>query len=251
MLRPIYISLLLMLVSSPAYPRAFEQSFLELYVSRVTGKRISRVGVTCRDKGCSPGTSDSQGKARLRLAPEVNPGDWVVLSIVTSKRATPWVLISPWNDQVAVPSFTNKPEKITTIFVILKGDKRILGNGVALQSLTQRCVGGVQPKGGEKITDEERLRVRKELAATVGFTPEELDRAIREWGRKAKDPYKLALVEYYKGNYSEAERLIEESGRIRDASFQLALTDKVNIEFLAGQNFFAEGLTVEDPNNHP
>ncbi len=171
--------------------------------------------------------------------------DWVSLQIVRRAGSPHWVLLSPWDDRVNVPSFANKAENITAIVVVLKGDKEILRSGVALRALTERCNGRVQPKAGQQITDEERQLARKAQAEAVGLTPEELDQAIREWGRRAKDPYERGLVELYEKNYSKAEELLKESQAIRKETFQKAKAELANTTTFLGQSLYLQGKFSE------
>lgn len=236
---------LLFLSFSNPFSLPIEEGFLELYVRTATGKRVRNLSIACKEARCSTGVSDSNGKARLRLKPQVGSDDWVLLQIVKRRAAPDWVLISPWDDRVNVPSFANKADNITSIVVVLKGDKQILRSGIALKALTERCVGRVAPNADWKITDVEREQVRKEQADAVGLSPEELDQAIREWGRKARDPFERGLMKLYEENYPEAERLLKESYEIRKETFRKASKEYADAAYFLGQSLYEQGKYSE------
>jgi hypothetical protein len=136
MFAAIGLSLLLLLGILPSV----EEGYLELFVKDATGKLLRDVDVGCKEK-CSVAVSDSRGRARLKLPPQLHSDDWVSLQIVKRAGGPNWTLISPWDDRLNIPSFANKTENNTTVVVVRKGDKQILKSGVALQALAERCVG--------------------------------------------------------------------------------------------------------------
>lgn len=216
-----------------------EDGYLELSVKDAPGKPVKQVEITCKEQ-CSTSPSDSKGKARIKLPPNKHSDDWVTLILVVRPSTPNWVLISPWDDRVNVPSFANRAENVTSLIVVRKGDKQILSTGIALQSLAARCVGRTTPANKQTISDEERKLILKQQAEAVGLGPEEVDQAIREWGKKVQDPLQGGVAALYERNFPKAEELLRESYNIRKERFQTAGRDFADGAFFLGRSLFEQ-----------
>lgn len=224
---------------SPSSP-GLEEGYLVLYVTDAADHRVSNISLTCCGDYATA-VSDSQGKVRLKLPPQVRPGDWVRLQIV-SPGSTPYqVLISPWNNLIQVPRFEDEATNAVSVVVIRKGDREILRSGKAIEAIIARALKAERPKLEQEISAEERKRALQEQAAEVGLTPEEVAEAIREWGRKAKDPHQRGLALLFEGDYAESNKLLEESERQRRTKAQEALSDLADAIFFNGQSLYHLG----------
>lgn len=143
MLNPMIVSLLLIFGVSPSLS-SMEEGYLELYVKSPTGAAIRNLAVTCQEQ-CNTSPSDNRGKVRLKLPPQIHSDDWVTLRIMKPARNVQWVLISPWDDRINVPSFSNKTKNITAVVVVPKGDKTILSTTNGLSTSMRRCWARITP----------------------------------------------------------------------------------------------------------
>jgi tetratricopeptide (TPR) repeat protein len=149
--------------------------------------------------GSSVARVDSFGEARIKLAANTHPGDIVFLEMVASNRD--YVFISPFSRFTAVPSFDNKPNNFVEITVVKRGDRALLENGAAARAMAGEIVQG-SPGGTKPVSSDEALKL---VAQKYGRTPEEIDLAIRNWGKDATDPFEKGLVDLYANKYPEAE----------------------------------------------
>jgi hypothetical protein len=67
------------------------------------------------------------------------------------------------------------------------------------------------PNSTGKATPPQDPKVnRAAVAKQYGLSPDEMDRAIRAWGRKTTDPYEAAQAALYEGNFSKASVLFQD-----------------------------------------
>ncbi len=193
----------------------YEDGYLELQVNDPASRAVKGVEFTCA-QGCATSPSDDAGRVRLKLPPNIKSNDWVYLKLVNQS----WALISPWNSQLNVPSFANSRQNITTIIVARKGDKQILSSGESIKALLARAVNkanqfkSLAQEKDRQLAYERKLGL-KEIADSIGLTPEELDAAIQVWGKKANDPFDRGIYELYEQNYSKADELLTQSYNLR------------------------------------
>jgi hypothetical protein len=74
----ITISLLLFFSFHSSSSPGLEEGYLALYVTDSADNRVGDIGLTCCESYATA-VSDGQGKKRLKLPPQVRPGDWVTL----------------------------------------------------------------------------------------------------------------------------------------------------------------------------
>src|SRR5205085_8396145 len=106
------------------------------------------------------------------------------------------------------------------------------------EAMTARVLKEVTPKLDRQISDEERKLVLKQQAEAVGLKPEEVDQAIRAWGKTATDPYQQGLAALYEKNFPKAEQLLTQSYQKRKSAFQDAA-------FFLGQALYGQGKYSE------
>lgn len=231
------ISFVLFLLLS--LPPLVEEGVLELRVTDVTGQTVRNIGITCGER-CATAYSDDVGRARLKLPPEKRSDDWVFLQTMKGSGGQEWVLVSPWDFRLNVPSFANKPENIAVITVARKGDRQLLSSGRAVQTLTTRIVRQLRAKLEREVSVQERQLVLQEQAAAFGLTPQDVDAAIREWGRKSEDEYHQGLAALYERNFPMATELLTKSYEIRKAE-----KEKKENEFVDAAVFLGDSLMAQ------
>src|SRR5215510_5927527 len=214
-----------------------EEGILDLRVTDVMGQTVRNIGITCGER-CATAYTDDAGRARLRLPPEKRSDDWVFLQTLKGTGAQEWVLISPWDYRLNVPSFANKPDNIAVVTVARKGDRQLLSSGRAVETLTARIVRQLKAKLEHEVSDAERQLVLKEQAESFGLTPQDVDAAIREWGRKAEDPYQQGLAALYERNFPKATELLTKSYEIRKAEKE---NEFVDAAVFLGDALYAQG----------
>src|SRR5262249_38058816 len=238
MFRAIHIGGLLFLAALGLYGSPVEEHILVLFVTDTAQEQVSNITITCNGD-CSQANA-VQGKVRLKLPPQTRPGEWVTLQVIKRASGTDWVMISPWDSRVIVPSFENKADNAVPIVVARKGDKQILSSSKAIETLVARVLKEVVPKLDKQISDEERRLVLKLQAEVVGLTPEEVDRAIREWGNKAQDLYQQGLAALYEKNYPESTKLLTQSYQVRKETTQKAVTEYADVTFFLGRSLYEQ-----------
>jgi hypothetical protein len=148
---------------------------------------VSKVSIGTEGTGSFALTDDS-GLAKIKLAPQTRPGAWVTLEVSSGNYA----FVSPWNRKVLIPPFDKEPENFVTVYLTVKGDREALETGRFAVALAAKFNAMLKAKlNDERTTEEERKAALSEVARSFGLTPEEADRAIREWGKKAVDPYDI------------------------------------------------------------
>jgi tetratricopeptide (TPR) repeat protein len=243
------LSLCFFLIFPFSAKTTFEDGYLELQVNDPASRAVKGVEFTCA-QGCATSPSDDAGRVRLKLPPNIKSNDWVYLKVVSQS----WALISPWNSQLNVPSFANSRQNITTIIVARKGDKQILSSGESIKALLARAVSQANQFKSlardkdrqlafeqQDLSDVERKLALREIADSVGLTPEELDIAIREWGQEANDPFDRGIYELYKRNYPKADQLLTQSYNLRKDSKQNADAKFADVALNLGQAKYEEG----------
>jgi DNA-binding phage protein len=117
---------------------------------------------------------------------------------------------------------TQSPGNIGAVNV-QKGERRRLSDGKAIEAIMAKVLKEGDPKqsrGTIETTDEGRSLGLAMQAEVLGLTPEEIDRAIREWGRKTEDRYLQGLAALYEKNYQTATRLLTQTYEKRKDSGQ-------------------------------
>ncbi len=217
-----------------------EDGILALYVTDTTDKPVSNVAFTCTGD-CSTATS-VQGKVRLKLPPQTRPGDWVTLKIVKVSTSGPdFIMISPWDYRVVVPSFDNKADNAHSVRVGRRGDRTMLSDPKFAETMAARTINSLGQKLDRQISDEERRMVLQQQAESVGLTPEELDTAIRELGKKSTDPYQQGLTALYEKNYPKSTELLTQSYQVHKAASEKANSDLADASFFLGLSLYGQG----------
>ena len=237
-MRPLIHSFgLICLVTLAATVAQAETGILWVKVLNLKNTPVPKISVGAEGSGSSAITDD-RGLARIKLAPQTKPGTWVTLEVSGGAYA----FVSPWNRKVLVPPFENESENFVTVYLTARGDREALESGRFAVALAAKFNATLTPKmKDERTTEEERKAILAEVARSFGLTPEEADRAIREWGKKAVDPYDKGEIALYQQNYLEATEQLSRSYEMRKPVFEKALAEMVEVTFSLGQSLYGEG----------
>jgi tetratricopeptide (TPR) repeat protein len=259
-MRPLIRSLgLVCLAALAATAAQAETGILWVKVLNLKDRPVRKISVGTEGPGSSALTDD-RGMARIRLAPQTRPGTWVTLEVSSSAYA----FVSPWNRKVLIPPFENESENFVTIHLTARGDREALESGRFAVALAAKFNATLRPKlkaeridqtarrngrlagltpklEDERTTEEERKAALAEVARSFGLTPEEVDRAILEWGKKAVDPYDKGEIALYQQNYPEATAQLSKSYQTRKPAFEKALAEMVEVAFSLGQSLYGQG----------
>src|SRR5262245_44529313 len=94
---------------------------------------------------------------------------------------------------------SSPPSRLVTV-IIQKDKSRILSDSKVIETTAARVLKEENPKLGRHVTEEERRLMLTIQAEAVRATPDEIDRAIREWGRNARGPFRQGLAALYERN---------------------------------------------------
>src|SRR5262245_24895196 len=214
-----------------------ETGILWIKVLNLKDRPIRKVSVGTEGPGSSALTDD-RGLARIRLAPQTGSGTWVTLEVSNSDYA----FVSPWNRQVQIPPCENGSENFVKVYLTTRGDREALESGKFAVTLAAKFNATLTPKlKDERTTEEERKTALAEVAHSFGLTPEEADRAIREWSKKAVDPYDKGVIALYQQNYPEATTQLSNSYEMRKSAYEKALAEMVEVAFSLGQSLYGQG----------
>jgi tetratricopeptide (TPR) repeat protein len=209
-----------------------EDGTLVVHVMDIHARPV--VGVSLRaGAGSSVARVDSFGQARIRLAPNTRPGDIVFLELVAPQGDL--VFISPLSRWTAVPSFDEKPANFVEVILVKRGDRAMLENGDAIKAMASEIVQKASVKSSE------RQDALKEVALEYGRSPEEVDLAIRNWGKGTTDAFEKGLSELYARQYPQAEKDLRDSLREEEDVEKVAKIKVAERASLLGRALRAQG----------
>jgi tetratricopeptide (TPR) repeat protein len=227
-----------------------EEGILVIHISNAEDEPVAGVVLSNKGDGTRSAPSDSAGVTRLDLPRGTRPSDWVHLQVLKGTEGNDnWILISPWDGRVAVPLFDNKPDRFVSVVVVRKFDKRLLATSKFITTITANVLNELSPKtSDETITDEQRRAVLVEQAKTYGLEPDAIDKAIRAWGEKSRDPYERGLAALYARNYPLASEQLSKSLEIRESELEKKKAEVADAAFFLGQSLFEQGKYHESAN---
>jgi tetratricopeptide (TPR) repeat protein len=227
-----------------------ESGVLVVHVKDVQRHAISGVQIGVEGDGGTATTQDD-GKARIRLAPQTKETSWVSLQILKSPPNKDYVLVSPWDYRAVVPSFENESENFVEVVVVQRGDRLALESGAVIAAVVAQINKANAPKTPDKQAPQEDPKANlSAVAKQYGLGAEELDRAIRAWGAKTTDPYEAGLAALYERSYAKASTQLAESLQHREeklATDQKAVADAA---FFLGVSLFEEGKYRDAATNY-
>lgn len=224
-----------------------EDGILIIHVADAEDEPIAGVVLSNKGDGTRSDPTDSAGITRMALSKAARPNDWIHLQVLKGTAGNDnWILISPWDGRVAVPPFDNKPDQFVAVVVAKKFDKRLLANPIALRAMAATANSELSPKtAGETITEAQRRAVLAEVAKGYGLGADEIDRAIRAWGEKSKDPYEIGLAALYARNYPLASEQLAKSLEIQEKELEKKKAKIADTASFLGQSLYKQGKYQE------
>jgi tetratricopeptide (TPR) repeat protein len=226
-----------------------EDGVLVISVADPKGKPIAGVVLSSKGDGSTGSPTDISGKTRLRLAPQTRPGTWVTLQITHISGGRDLVIISPWDQRVIIPPFSNESENYVPLIIAERNSREVLASKDALAALAARIVAKPSSKSHRTSSDDRKPEFLAATALDYGLDPVDVDSAMRSWNPKPNDPYAKGLAAFYKGDLAEASAQLTQalkasvatSGRQRDAKI-------VDSAFFLGRALYDEGKYQEAAN---
>lgn len=235
--KPLCIGLLIFIFIARCFA---EQEVLVVQINDVQNRAV--VGIVIRVEGASePDKSDSHGLARIKLAANTKVNDWIHVQIVESPRGKDLVLISPWDGTVQVPPFDRENTNYVRVITANRGDRVLLENGAALVALTARINQANSPRPKPQDPEQQRREALLTISKAFGLSSEEVDKAIRAWGKRTTDPYEKGLAALYEKNYPLASKDFERSLEARGSELAKAQAATSDAAFFLGQSRYEEG----------
>ena len=216
-----------------------EQGILVVHVSDPQERPIEGVTLATQGDGSTGAPTNRQGRTRIKLAAQTRAKTWVTLQVVQPQNL---VFISPWNERVQVPPFENESENFVPVVLIERGNRLALESGQALVAMTAKVNEANSIKAamgpGNARRDQAAL---EEVAREFGLAPDEVDSAIRAWGKKATDPYEKGLAALYERAYPEASKLLAESLEIRERELRQTQINVADAALFLGSSLYEQG----------
>ncbi len=187
------------------------------------------------------GTTGDDGKALLPLTKDTHENDWVSLQILHSPPGKDLVMVSPYDSHTLVPPFKSNAENFVRVVVMQRGDLKALQNGGVLRASAEKINKANAPKSADKQAAEDPKVSLNAVAKQFGLTSDDLDKAIRTWGTKTKDPYDVGLAALYARNYDAATNNLKDSLKQREEKFATAQKDVADAACFLGQSLYEQG----------
>ena len=227
-----------LLLVAGSVPLLAERGILVLNVQDTQGTPIAGAEIGAKGDGGSAVTG-KDGKARVPLAAGTKEKSHVDLQIIRPKTL---VFIEPWENPVQVPSFENGSANYVRVVLAERGHRRLLEDPDALRTITQQINKANSVKAKDPAANEShRKQSLERVAASFGLAPEEVDKAVRAWGEKAKDPYDQGIAALYEKNYQKASHDLAESLTRREENEAKAEQEVVDAAFFLGRSLYEEG----------
>jgi hypothetical protein len=125
-----------------------ESGILVVHVQDTQGHPIERLIIGVNEDG-GFGETDFAGKARIKLGPNTQEGNWVSLQIVKSPPGTDLGIVQPWNSQkVKVPKFQS--DENIEVVVMNSRDLAAMRNSAISVTLTAKIKKANVPRNANK-----------------------------------------------------------------------------------------------------
>lgn len=220
-----------------------EKGVLVIHVEDTHGRPLKGVEIAAQGPS-GTGTSDRLGIIRIKLTPDIKPGDLIPIQIIPSGTGKELVLISPWDSNALVRPFDKENINFFRVVIGAYGDRALLGDQKALASLRAKILKARVPKQKEQGFQQPREALVT-IAKASGLPAEDLDKAIRSLGDKTNDPYQKGMTYLYIGNYPQANQSLARSLEIREKNLANAQVAAADAAFFLGQARYDEGQYSE------
>lgn len=169
-----------------------------IYVSDYHSSPIQGTILSTKGNGSTSPPTDIAGKTKIVMPSEVQPGDELSLTLVHAPVKTMQIM-SPWQGRATVPKSTGFIEVVLGV----PGDKVALQDPRVVSTWAQAIVRKNDQSG---FVVDAPTRNLKDFAKQVGFTPNEIDSAIRSLGT-SDDETKRSKAAMYVNQYPSAPKL--------------------------------------------
>jgi hypothetical protein len=116
-----------------------EKGVLVVQVSDIHSRPVPAVGIAVQGSSESA-TTDRFGRTRIKLNPQTNVNDWIVLQIVQSPPSKDLVFTSPWDAHAQVPPFDNESVNFLPVVMANRGERKLSAIHVSLErTRPNRC----------------------------------------------------------------------------------------------------------------
>jgi tetratricopeptide (TPR) repeat protein len=224
-------------------PLVAEQGKLTFHVTDPQGHPVAYLSIRTSGGSGGPQTTDSTGRSVVALTEQTKANGWVTVEIAASPSVRNFLMVSPWNGHILVPSLQDTPDGVVEIVVTERGDKTLLENGKTLAALAAKINSANSP---EAVADKSSSGSSRENLVTIskeyGLSPEDVDRAIRAWGKTASTAYDFGLAALYERDYPRAARQLSASLEEGDKALKGTPDSEVDATFFLGQSLYAQGL---------
>jgi hypothetical protein len=178
--------------------QAVSQS-VALYVSDYHDKPISGTILGTKGAGATSPPTDISGKTRIVVPSTIQPGDDLELSLVRAPVRT-MRIVAPWQGRAVVP----KSSGFVQVVLGVPGDKWALRDPRVVSSWAE-AIAREDEAPSLLSPDQKRKETLATFAKQAGFTPGQIDSAIRALA-DVNDPYQRHAVDLYLGEYPTAPK---------------------------------------------
>jgi tetratricopeptide (TPR) repeat protein len=203
--RTLYRSLICAIVchASPNFAYCQKPQLRGIVVT-VGGKPLSHVEV--RIVGVTTSLTTDSGEFQITLPEKLGPGTPILIQVKN------WVVINPYDGGSGRTYVHRDSSEPIRVVVGHKGDSAVLADSTVIQDIVQQAVRELSVRTGNidrgLVSETAFLNQRAE---ELGFTVDQLKKAISSWAERVEGPYQRALVAVYGHRYLEADKLLGES----------------------------------------
>jgi tetratricopeptide (TPR) repeat protein len=234
---------LVLIVTLTSAARALPQDrYLQVRVVNLLEQPMPNVRVAV-DGASSTESTDSDGKARIRLTPSIDSDVRLIISSSEQDPSKQLVLISPWDKRVSARFAKSSQEAL--LVVAERGIRLLLEQPKALALLTEAINSTNADTVERRLTAQRRRENVATVAETVGVDAGQLDSAIRNLGQTTKDPYQKGLVAFYTENYPAAAMAFGESLQLAEKREKAAEAAVAQTAFFLGLSLYDQGKYSE------
>ena len=181
----------------PAYSQT---SRLTGIVETVDGKPLRHAEI--RVVGVTTSLTTDSGEFQITLPENFKPGTPIVIEI------RKWIVFDPYDGgsgRTYVHRDSSEPIKV---LVAHRGDPALLTNGNVIQQIVSEVLSQTG-NGNRRLVSEDTFLSQR--AEELGFTVDQLKKAINTWAEKVESPYQRGLSALYQRRYLDADKLLGES----------------------------------------
>jgi tetratricopeptide (TPR) repeat protein len=190
-----------------------QQHILHITVKDIDHSSLKDIQLSPVGRGDSSSLSQSDGRCRMKLPDETQPGELVTLQV--SSAPYKYVIVWPLSQEVSVPPWSGRSKNGVEVVLAKAGDIGILQNGQVILAMTVRVLhlGNPSPTNEKTPGQEDLHKALLTVAGEFGLKPDDVDLAIRSFKSKpkSKDTLEAGLANLYQEKYNAATTLLSEA----------------------------------------